>query len=227
MKKIVLIYFFVLATVGCVKEQSNEAFFDAQIVGYNLNCSTCLLYFPNDSVIVGKITHEKGSIYEAVNLNQKDFKIGEWIRVGIENEANPQPCITMYPSFKYPYIHITKYVRRVEEKTIDTIEVAYGNCITTLENTKVCFEGVAGDSRCPKGAYCLWEGNAVVELSVDIQGSKHKIELNTNSSFRTDTIIRNTHLSIVSLRPYPEIGKEINVKEYVVALSVAKLHMLK
>lgn len=228
MRKIFLIGLLLSALIGCEKEtDSADKLMIAEIVGYDLNCSTCLLHFSNDTETIKKLFGESETdIYNSVNLNQADFKVGELIQVKarIANDNELKVCKTLYPTIDYTNIYVTDYSKSQDSDFIDTIELKYAECVKTFGQSTVCFDTVDNDSRCPEGGMCVWEGNARIKLKVSSNGiGEHSIELNTNQSFPIDTTINHLNIALISLTPYPDISMTIIPTDYVAKLSVANL----
>ncbi|MBK6284193.1 MAG: hypothetical protein IPF54_17505 [Draconibacterium sp.] len=89
-----------------------DSYVVGEIVGFDLNCSTCILKFPNDSLT---IRHELGAsrdnYYQTVNLMKDTFEINQKVLVKLrkaeENEL--RACITLYPSYDYINIYIADF----------------------------------------------------------------------------------------------------------------------
>ena len=228
MKKIFIIGFILSIFIGCEKEtDSTDKLYIAEIVGYDLNCSTCILHFLNDTENVKEFLGDSESdYYNAVNLNQADFNIGALIKVKARIAENNElkACRTLYPSINYTSIYVSEFSKYCDSDFIETLELKYGECITTFGQSSVCFDTVENDSRCPEGGICVWEGNAKISLKVSVNGNReHSIGLNTNQSFSTDTTINHLNISLISLTPYPAISMTIIPKDYIVKLSIANL----
>lgn len=231
MQKIIFIAFTILVLYGCNKEEETlDKFYLAEVVGYDLNCNTCLLQFPNDTKIIKKLLGESESdIYNSDNLNQDDFKIGELIEVKVRlPETNEiRGCKTLFQSFNYCNIYVSDYTKCEVSEYIGTIELKYGKCVTTYGQSSLCFDSVLNDSRCPDGAVCVWEGNAEIRLKLSITGIGYQfVELNTNV-LPIDTTINHLNIALISLSPYPSLNKTIKPEDYKATLSVANLSMLK
>lgn len=231
MQKIVFIVTILIILIGCNKEEETlDKFYLAEVIGYDLNCNTCLLQFPNDTKIIQTLLGESESdIYNSANLNQDDFKTGELIQVKVRlPETNEiRGCKTLYQSFNYCNIYVSDYTKCEDSDFIDTIELKYGKCITTFGQATLCFDSLINDSRCPEGAICCWEGNAEIRMKLSIIGIGYQFaELNTNV-LPTDTTIDHLNIALISLTPYPSINKTIKPQDYKVKLSVANLSMLK
>lgn len=91
---------------------ANDSYFVGEIVGFELNCSTCILKFPNDSL---SIKHEFGAsrdnFYQTINLMKDTFKINQQVLVKLRKpEYNEiRACITLYPSYGYISVYITDF----------------------------------------------------------------------------------------------------------------------
>ncbi len=73
-------------------------------------------------------------------------------------------------------------------------------------NLVVKFVSVPEDSRCPKGAACVWAGNAKVKLEVRKgRGAWKTVELNTNAG-ATSAVVEGFEIKLVGLDPYPGSG---------------------
>ena len=106
-----IIFFFAF---GCRSDNYDtlDNYVVAEIVNFDLNCSTCILKFPNDSLT---IKHEIGAsrynYYQTINLMKDTFKINQKVFVKLrkaeENEL--KACITLYPSYDYANIYITDF----------------------------------------------------------------------------------------------------------------------
>jgi hypothetical protein len=228
MKKIFLIGLIISTLIGCDKEtDSVDKSYIAEIVGFDLNCSTCILHFPHDSENVKEfIGDSKSDFYNSVNLNQTDFKIGELIqvRVRIAEDNELRACKTLYPTINYTNIYVSDFSKYQDSHFIDSVDLKYGECVTTYGQSSVCFDTVLNESRCPEGGMCVWEGNAKIKLRVSVNGiGEHEIELNTNKSFSIDTTINHLNIFLISLTPYPDISMTIIPRDYIAKLSIANL----
>ena len=87
--------------------------------------------------------------------------------------------------------------------------------LATIEGVAVHFNEVVEDSRCPRNVTCVWEGRAIVSLSVGtveelqepmsvILGKAIREETTSKVFYETEQI----QLMVVGLNPYPEAGVE-------------------
>jgi hypothetical protein len=109
---IALIIFLFAFSCSRDKYDSLDSYVVGEIVNFDLNCSTCILKFPNDSLT---IKHELGksrdNYYQTINLMKDTFEINQKVLVKLrkveENEL--RACITLYPSYDYVKIYITEF----------------------------------------------------------------------------------------------------------------------
>lgn len=84
----------------------------AEIVNIDLNCETCILKFPNDSLT---IKHEFGAsrdnFYQTINLMKDTFKINQKVLVKIRKpEYNEiRACKTLHPSYDLVSVYVTDF----------------------------------------------------------------------------------------------------------------------
>lgn len=96
------------------------------------------------------------------------------------------------------------------------------NCLDIAETEySLCFESV-DDSRCPTNAVCVWEGNAAANFVLKSTTGNTPFTLNTNESFKRDTILNNLKIELIGVLPYPILNKTTNPNEYVVEIKISK-----
>lgn len=90
------------------------------------------------------------------------------------------------------------------------------------QNRRIVFREVAGDSRCPRGAECIWAGNATVRLSVeDGENEPVVVELNTGIEPMKQRV-GELDIALISLDPYPVSGSEIAGDSYRATLKISR-----
>lgn len=109
---IALIFFFLVG--GCNKDDSNEldAYIVGEIVGFEYNCSTCILKFPNDYLAIkNELGASRDNYYQTINLMKDTFKINQKVLVKVRKpEYNEiRACITLYPSYDYASVYVAKF----------------------------------------------------------------------------------------------------------------------
>ena len=77
------------------------------------------------------------------------------------------------------------------------------------------------DSRCPEGAVCFWQGNADVELEIELP-QKGSIILRTYNT-KIDTF-HNYSFELIDVSPHPSIKYTIELEDYEVTLIIRELN---
>lgn len=103
-----------------------------------------------------------------------------------------------------------------------TIDLGVGEFITIGLDLRVGFDGVPADSRCPEGALCFWEGDAIAKMWAD-QPFKERmtVELHTHRGFQWQFTYGNYRITLVGIAPYPKIDERIDPNDYVATILVA------
>jgi len=229
MKKLIFLASIISFMFGCEKSPDNKinSDFTARIVGFDLNCSTCILEFPDDSSQVKKeIGESPSNYYQTINLSKGNYEIGQKLRVKIRKADTNEltPCISLYPSYSYKNVFITEFENFNNLIFNDTIDLSYRDCLYDPENQMyICLDSVLNDSRCPTGAYCIWEGNAEVRFKFEkFNDNPILFNLNTHMGFTTDTIFDRYKFTLISLSPYPTVEHRIAQKDYKAEIIVEK-----
>ena len=90
------------------------------------------------------------------------------------------------------------------------------------EKLEIRFEGVVSDSRCPKGAQCIVEGDATVRITVKKASAKTSYELHTSERAAQEASHDGLTIRLVRLDPYPVEGKAIDGRDYEATLLVTR-----
>ena len=91
--------------------------------------------------------------------------------------------------------------------------------VGTLELT---FEGVADDSRCPRGVQCIWAGDSKVLLTVrSASAAAARLELHTSQRYAREVIHAGSRLTLVRLTPEPGKGHSVAASDYRATLSIS------
>jgi hypothetical protein len=92
------------------------------------------------------------------------------------------------------------------------------------EQITLQFEGIQDDSRCPKGATCIWQGRVSSILQISDNGSSSKIALIEPGLSDQHGKNRYKQYEFTShVQPYPELGKKISSEDYRLFLTVTKI----
>lgn len=85
------------------------------------------------------------------------------------------------------------------------------------------FVSVTEDSRCPKGAQCVWSGNAKVQVKVANRGGGSKMMvMNTDQGPKGDQY-DGLAVYLTSLTPVPRANVKIAAARYIATFSVTRL----
>jgi hypothetical protein len=233
MKKLLFLTSLICLTASC--EQTTENKYDsgtdseyvATIVGFDLNCSTCILQFPDDNSQIRKeIGESPNNYYQTVNMSRGDYEPGQKVLVKLRKAEADEltPCIALYPSYSYKSVYITEFEDFSSVVFNDTIELSYKKCVYEPEDQfYICLDSVLNDSRCPTGVMCIWEGNAEVKLKFEkVNENPVYFNLNTNLRFTRDTVIDGYSISLIDLSPYPEIGVKHSPTLYKASLIIKR-----
>src|SRR5512133_3191605 len=192
MKGISIIALLFLLIHGCEKSTDDFAHpYVAKIVGFDLNCSTCILTFPNDSLSVKNLLGESpNNYYQTVNLDKGNFKVGQMIKVNVRKAEDNEimACKSLYPTYNYSNIFVSEFEGFDDLTFNNTIYLGYGACISDfgMRNT-ICFDSVLTDSRCPENVVCIWAGEAIVRFKFNTYGKESRwVDLHAGTN---DTII--------------------------------------
>jgi hypothetical protein len=109
---IALIFFFLAG--GCKRDDSNllDAYIVGEIVNFDLNCETCILKFPNDSLAIkNEFGASRDNYYQTINLMKDTFKINQKVLVKLRKaeEKEIRACKTLYPSYDYANVYISDF----------------------------------------------------------------------------------------------------------------------
>ena len=97
--------------------------------------------------------------------------------------------------------------------------------IVDSENLEIKFLGVTSDSRCPKGVVCVWAGQVIVMVNI-LKAGENLGEfqlIDTNDGRVSSTKVDNYEIFLLKVKPYPEINKTINTKDYRITIKVNKV----
>jgi hypothetical protein len=107
----------------------------------------------------------------------------------------------------------------------EQVNLAIGQTVAIVgEPLRITFVEVAGDSRCPRGATCVWQGEAICRLKMNLHGSETTVIVKepglTEAPGAADF---NNYAIQFRLRPYPEVGKETKPGDYRLELTVRRV----
>ncbi len=84
-----------------------------------------------------------------------------------------------------------------------------------VEGLRVTFDRVASDSRCPIDVTCVWEGDAVVVVSLRASGREPaSVELHTSGRFAQDASYGDYRIRLAGLEPVARSDRPIAPSDY-------------
>lgn len=89
----------------------------------------------------------------------------------------------------------------------------------------VTFADVVGESRCPIGAVCVWQGQAEVKINLKHEGNLHVFSLISqagNRELARDTI-GNLVVELLDVKPYPILDQPVDEDDYRIELIIVEL----
>lgn len=90
------------------------------------------------------------------------------------------------------------------------------------EHLTIKFTELEEDSRCPKGAVCIWQGNGRIALELRRTGDTN-ITTSLNTTVDPTTIVHGSYeIRLKELTPYPELNTPGPLEKYVATLVVVK-----
>ncbi len=92
----------------------------------------------------------------------------------------------------------------------------------TGEGLSIKFVELLSDSRCPKGATCVWAGEASCSVEITKSQSKFsKVLTQPGTTSPAETTFTNYDISF-DLQPYPELDKQTDKSDYRLVLTISK-----
>jgi len=91
------------------------------------------------------------------------------------------------------------------------------------ENLAIKFIEIISDGRCPKGAICIWPGeaNCLTEITTRPESIYLKVLTQPGPAKTSTTSFANYEITF-DLQPYPELGKAVDKKVYHLQLLISK-----
>ena len=103
-----------------------------------------------------------------------------------------------------------------QAEAADSVRIRVGQTIV-VESIKVRFNAVESDSRCPMDAVCVWQGDAVANLSVEqnceCDTPAFELKLHTSLQPKSGTAY-GFRLELLNLQPYPRASFPIKQDSY-------------
>lgn len=93
-------------------------------------------------------------------------------------------------------------------RTTAETEINVAECSTVWikgDNTKLCYDSLVQDSRCPVDAVCYWEGLANVKLTLQVGNAQYLLQLSTadNHPYFKKIDTAGYRVELLDVHPYP------------------------
>jgi hypothetical protein len=101
-------------------------------------------------------------------------------------------------------------------KTGESFELGPGGAVRADgQALEIRFEKVVADSRCPKGAQCVWAGDATVRLSLKRgEAARETCDVRLSTAQAVGTGDSDLHVRLLGLTPFPVSGRVIDPRDY-------------
>jgi hypothetical protein len=100
-------------------------------------------------------------------------------------------------------------------------ELKAGAASTLPDGSRLTFERVHSDSRCPMDALCVWAGDAIVAVSLNPKrGATESRELHVQPT-GSQISYGNYTIALTALSPYPRSSEKISPADYIATLVVS------
>jgi hypothetical protein len=100
----------------------------------------------------------------------------------------------------------------------DPFHVRHGESVELTHGVSLKFIGVTSDGRCPADVTCVWQGEAVVEIELQVQKQSARGSMSTE---KTDLTLLAHKVKLLGLYPGPRASERRPAEEYVAFFRVA------
>jgi len=108
-----------------------------------------------------------------------------------------------------------------QSEVADSILIRVGRTIV-VDGTRITFEAVESDSRCPTDVVCVWQGDAVARFVVEqtaAPSSGITLQLHTSLDPKSGTG-HGFRVELLTLQPYPRASSPTKADDYVASIKV-------
>lgn len=85
------------------------------------------------------------------------------------------------------------------------------NCTPKSIEPYICFDSLIEDSRCPVGEECIWQGTAMIKITVHEGNHAYPIKMELGKfpfpGYTNDTTINGYRIIFKDLKPYPDLHR--------------------
>lgn len=92
-----------------------------------------------------------------------------------------------------------------------TVVLAVGGSAEVAPSTRLSFDRVVGDSRCPTGVQCAWAGEVEVALTLQSPAGSQPFQLSDRGA---PSVVLGYTVTLVSVEPHPRANQPIPAGDY-------------
>lgn len=101
---------------------------------------------------------------------------------------------------------------------LDGVTVRFGGTVA-VGGVEVTYLALEGDSRCPAGVVCFWEGDAAVRIGIDAGTTRAEGTVHTTLSPRSLTVAE-VEVILIDVLPRPVEGMAVDPSETAIVVRV-------
>jgi hypothetical protein len=101
----------------------------------------------------------------------------------------------------------------------DPFYVRSGETVELAHGVKLKFAEVTSEQRCPVNISCLWQGEAFIDIELQVEGQTARASITTE---RPDSTLLAHRVKLLGLYPHPRDSEQRPAKEYVAFFRVAE-----
>ena len=114
MYRLLIALIILLFAFACSRDKYDtfDSYVVGEIVNFDLNCETCILKFPDDSLAIKQeFGASRDNYYQTINLMKDTFEINQKVLVKLRKaEYNEiRACKTLYPSYDYISVYVIDF----------------------------------------------------------------------------------------------------------------------
>lgn len=114
-----------------------------------------------------------------------------------------------------------------DRKTPEIVsKVLIGDTATLPDGSTITLTHIGTDSRCPKGTTCIWAGEVEFHISIkhNEKQERKELKMGATTTNKNPEVLKTENYTVVvtDITPAPEVGKEIEAKDYKLHFVVKK-----
>ena len=98
-----------------------------------------------------------------------------------------------------------------------TVVLAVGQSAEVAPSTRLTFDRVVGDSRCPTGVQCAWAGEVEVALTLQSPAGSESFQLSDRAA---SSVVLGYRVTLITVEPHPRANVPIPSADYRATVTV-------